>query len=239
MVKVMGMLRNSTRGLLLLQKCLFYYSCVVPIATYGFRLWFFSGAPTKAQVSLLTAMQCKTAFWILGTFCTSLTGGIEALESLIPIQLYLKKLVKWFCLRTATFSSQHTLMSLLSAKHSKGTPPHPQSLALLNDIQCTCLKGPLLDTKASLLNLTEYFDPLHAETTPDCRLLDSLLDRISFYPCNRSSLRDYKTHLQSLDHLFFEAFSFSFTFVVVIDTSVILSRYIQAVSAIHIWNLDQ
>ena len=92
-------------------------------------------------------------------------------------------------------------MSLLSAKHSKGTPPHPQSLALLNDTQCARLKGPLLDTEASLLNLTECFDPLHAEATPGCRLLDSFPDRISFHPCNRSSLRDCKTHLQSLDQL--------------------------------------
>ena len=55
-VKAMGMLGNSTRGLLPLQKCLLYCSCVVPIATYGFRLWFFAGAPTKAQVLLLAAI---------------------------------------------------------------------------------------------------------------------------------------------------------------------------------------
>ena len=120
---------------------------------------------------LLAAMQCKVALWILSAFHTSPTGGIEALAGLIPIQLHLKKLVKWSCLRAATFPLQHVLMSLLSAKHSKGTPPYPQSLALLNDIQCACLKGPLLDTKASLLNLTECFNPLHAETTPGCRLL--------------------------------------------------------------------
>ena len=60
-VKAMGMLGNSTRGLLPLQKRLLYHSCVVPIVTYGFRLWFFAGAPTKAQVSLLAAMQRKTA----------------------------------------------------------------------------------------------------------------------------------------------------------------------------------
>ena len=54
-VKAMGMLGNSTRGLLPLQKRLLplqkrllYRSCVVPIATYGFRLWYFAGAPTKA-----------------------------------------------------------------------------------------------------------------------------------------------------------------------------------------------
>jgi len=94
MVKAMGMLGNSSRGLLPLQKCLLYRSCVVPIATYGFRLWFFTGAPTKAQVLLLAAMQRKAALWILGAFCTSPTGGIEALVGLIPIHLHLKKLVK-------------------------------------------------------------------------------------------------------------------------------------------------
>ena len=105
-------------------------------------------------------MQRKAALWILGAFCTSPTGRIEALAGLIPIHLHLKKLVKWSCLRTATLPLQYALMSLLSAKHSKGTPPHPQSLALLNDTQCACLKGPLLDTEAFLLNLTECFDPI-------------------------------------------------------------------------------
>ena len=52
----MEMLGNSSRGLLSLQKYLFYRSCVVSITTYGFRLWFFAGAPTKAQMLLLAAM---------------------------------------------------------------------------------------------------------------------------------------------------------------------------------------
>ena len=51
----------------------------------------------------LVAMQCKAALWILGAFCTSPTGGIEALAGLIPIHLHLKKLVKQSCLRAATF----------------------------------------------------------------------------------------------------------------------------------------
>jgi len=133
MVKVMGMLGNSTRGLLPLQKCLLHCSCIIPIATYGFRLWFFARAPIKAQVLLLAASQCKAALWILGAFYTFSTNGIKALVGLIPIQLHLKKLVKQSCLRTATLPSQHALMSLLSAKHFKSTPSHPQSLALLND----------------------------------------------------------------------------------------------------------
>jgi len=143
-------------------------------------------------VLLLAAMQYKAALWILDTFCSSPTGGIEALAGLIPIHLHLKKLVKRFCLRTATLSSQHVLMSLLSAKHSKGAPPHLQSLVLLNDTQCACLKDPLLDTKASLLN-PECFDPLHAEATLGCRLLDSFPDHVSFHLYNRSSPRNCKT----------------------------------------------
>ena len=64
-VKAMGMLGNSTRGLLPLQKRLLYRSCVVSIATYGFRLWFFAGAPTKAQMLLLAAIQYKAALFFL------------------------------------------------------------------------------------------------------------------------------------------------------------------------------
>ena len=81
----MGILGNSTRGLLPLQKRLLYHSCVVPIATYSFRLWFFAGASTKAQMLFLAAMQCKAALWILGIFRTSPTSKIEALAGFIPI----------------------------------------------------------------------------------------------------------------------------------------------------------
>ena len=174
-------------------------------------------------MSLLAAMQCKAALWILGVFCTSPTGGIEALADLIPIHLHFKKLVKRSYLRAVTLPSQHILMSLLSAKHSKGAPSDPQSLALLNDIQCVCLKGPLLDTEVSLLNLTECFDPIHTEAIPGYRLLDSFPDCIFFHPCNCSSLRDCKTHLQFLDYLCLEASFFPSTLVVVTDASVISS----------------
>ena len=90
-IKAMGMLNNSSRGFLPFQKRLLYRSYVVPIATYGFQLWYFSRAPTKAQVSLLATMQYKATLWILGAFHTSLTGGIEALAGLIPIHLHLKQ----------------------------------------------------------------------------------------------------------------------------------------------------
>jgi len=128
-------------------------------------------------------------------------------------------------------------MSLLSARNSKGTHPHPQSLAFLNDTQCAYLKGPLLDTEASLLNLTERFNPLDAEATPGCSLLDSFSNHISFHPCNHSSLNDRNTHLKSLDCLCLEASSSSSTLVVVTNASVIPPRNMQAISATHFWRL--
>ena len=114
-------------------------------------------------------------------------------------------------------------MSLLSARNSKGTCSHPQSLALLNDTQCAHLKDPLLDTEVSLLILTEHFKPLDAEAIPGCRLLDS-------FP-------DHNTHLKSLDHLCLEASSSFSTLVVVTDASAIPPRNMQAISAAHFWRL--
>ena len=96
-----------------------------------------------------------------------------------------------------------------------------------------------MNTEASLLNFTECFNLLYTEAIPGCRLLDSFPNYISFYPCNCSSLRDCKTHLQSLDCLCLEASSSPSTLVVVTDASVIPSRRMQAVSAAHIWNLGQ
>ena len=43
-VKAMGMLGNSTRGLSPSQKRKLYHTCVLPIATYGYRLWLYKGA---------------------------------------------------------------------------------------------------------------------------------------------------------------------------------------------------
>ena len=174
----------------------------------------------------------------MGVFCTSPTSEIEALAGLIPIQLHLKKLAKQFCLQTATLSLQYALMSLLSVRNSKSTYSYAQSLALLNNAQCTCLKGILLDTEASLLSLTECFNPLDTEAIPGCRLLDSFPEHISFHSCNHSSLNNCNTYLESLNHLCLETSSSSSTLVVVTDTSAIPPKNMQAISNTHFWRLD-
>ncbi|CAA7258924.1 unnamed protein product [Cyclocybe aegerita] len=91
-VQAMRMLGNSTRGLSPKQRRLLYRSCVVPIATYGYRLWYLNGARNKGAMNQLKRMQRKAALWITGAFRTSPTGGLEALAGLIPVHLMLKKL---------------------------------------------------------------------------------------------------------------------------------------------------
>ncbi|CAA7271389.1 unnamed protein product [Cyclocybe aegerita] len=80
-VQAMRMLGNSTRGLSPKQCRLLYRSCVVPIATYAYRLWYFDGARNKGAMNQLKQMQQKAALWITGAFRTSPTGGLEALAS--------------------------------------------------------------------------------------------------------------------------------------------------------------
>ena len=86
-VKAMKMLGSSTRGLPPKEKRLLYRSCVLPIATYGYHLWYYEGARCKKALSLLKTMQRKAGLWITGAFSTSPTGGIESLAGLITIHL--------------------------------------------------------------------------------------------------------------------------------------------------------
>jgi len=95
--------------------------------------------------------------------------------------------------------SQHALLSLLSVCNSKGAHPHPQSLALLTDAQSAQLRSSLLDTEASLLNLTEHFNSLYPEIRPGCRLLDSFPDHVSFHSCDCSNGHTRKLQFDTLD----------------------------------------
>ncbi|PPQ94128.1 hypothetical protein CVT25_007913 [Psilocybe cyanescens] len=65
-VKAMKMLGSSTQ------------------VTYGFRLWYFAAACCKGALHHFSVMQCSAALWITGAFCTSPTGGMEALAGLPP-----------------------------------------------------------------------------------------------------------------------------------------------------------
>jgi len=101
------------------------------------------------------------------------------------------------------------------------------------------LRSPLLDTEASLLNLTEHFNSLHLEIYPGCRLLDNFPDHISFHPCDHSNGHTCKLQFNTLNQLCHEASFDLSTLVVATDASAIPPRNMQAVSVAHFWRLGE
>ena len=93
-VKCMKLLENLSRGISPVQKCLFYRCCTLPIILYGFQLWFYNKAPLSYHMKIPNKMQRRAAIWILGTFKTSPTEGIEAIAGLILIKFHLQKIAK-------------------------------------------------------------------------------------------------------------------------------------------------
>jgi hypothetical protein len=55
-VQAIEMLGNSTRGLLPMKKCLLYRTCVLLVATYGYRLWYHDKAKVKGLMLSLSKM---------------------------------------------------------------------------------------------------------------------------------------------------------------------------------------
>jgi len=144
-VKAMKMLGRSTRGLPPKEKRLLYRSCVLPIATYGYRLWYYEGAQCKKALSLLKTMQQKAGLWITGAFSTSPTGGIEALAGLIPVHLHLQKMAGRANFRPATLSDTDPLRSILSQDHHKGVQPHPCAISQMSEAFKRKVKGTVME----------------------------------------------------------------------------------------------
>ena len=93
-VKCMKLLGNSSQSISPLQKQLLYRCCALLIALYSFQLWFYNKAPISYHMKILNKMQRRAAIWILGTFKTSPSEGIEAITSIIPIRFHLQKIAK-------------------------------------------------------------------------------------------------------------------------------------------------
>ena len=88
-VKYMKLLGNSLRGINPLQKHLLYQCCILPIALYGFQLWYYNKAPLSYHMKILNKMQRRATIWILGAFKTLPLEGIEAIAGVIPIKFHL------------------------------------------------------------------------------------------------------------------------------------------------------
>jgi hypothetical protein len=112
-VCAMDMLGNSVRGLEPDQKRLLYRLCVVPVITYGFRLWYFKGARVKGLIKAMSQVQHTAARWICRNFHTTLGGGAECLSGLLPMHLTLHRLADRGATRMPMLAMSHPLRTIL------------------------------------------------------------------------------------------------------------------------------
>ncbi|CAA7270790.1 unnamed protein product [Cyclocybe aegerita] len=226
----MCMLRNSTRGLSPKQRRLLYRSCVVPIATYGYRLWYFDGACNKGAMNQLKQMQRKAALWIMGAFCTSPTGSLEALAGLIPVHLRLKKLATCAVYRVATLSDTHPLCSMMCERLLRQAEPHARSAALMTPAMRGKVKSTVMEVDERVHTLTESFEPFAPEAHPGDWLLDRYADHLHFD--ERDPTQDRRPYL---DELIAKARANPLTVLAATDGSVSQSNQYQAASAAIIY----
>ncbi|CAA7265986.1 unnamed protein product [Cyclocybe aegerita] len=229
-IQAMSMLRNSTRGLLPKQRRLLYRSCVVPIATYSYRLWYFDGARNKGTMNQLKQMQWKAALWITGAFRTSPAGGLEALTGLIPVHLMLKKLATRAVYRVATLSDTHPLRSMMGKGLLKQVAPHACSAALMTPAMRGKVKSTIMEVDKHIHTLTESFKPFAPEARPGDWLLDHYADRLHFDKCDPT--QDRRPYL---DELIAKARANPLTVLAATDGSVPQSNQYQAASAAIIY----
>jgi hypothetical protein len=95
-----------------MQKCLLYRTCVLPMATYGYRLWYHDKVKVKDLLSFLSRMQHRAALWIIEAFRMFPIGRCKAIASLIPIHLHICRLADQFSYRANMLSSSYPLRTL-------------------------------------------------------------------------------------------------------------------------------
>jgi ribonuclease HI len=182
-VQAMLMLGNSIRGLTPMMKRTLYKSCVVPIMTYGFRLWWQpDGKNLLTKIKNLDKAQSSAARWILGAFRTSPVGGMEVLAGLPPMKLHLQKLFERSVVRIRTLPSHHPLKTNLPMTWTTDgelnlRPRAPMAIPKHNKSDNT---SPANIIHRMVDTCSEVFRPLDDECRPGHRILDIYPNRIIF-----------------------------------------------------------
>ena len=144
-IKCMKMLGNSNCGINPLQKYLLYKSCILPIALYGFQLWFYKCALTAYYMKILEKMQRCTVIWILEAFKTSPLYDVEVIVELISIKLHLQKLSSRSQLHANKLPHNHLLRLLIDLHINPFSNFKSIMLDSLTNQQWSLVKGHLFD----------------------------------------------------------------------------------------------
>ena len=184
-VKCMKILGNLTWGIDPIQKHLLYRCCILPIALYGFQLWFYNKAPLSYSSKILGKMQRRATMWILGAFRTSSTEELKAIVGLILIKLYLHKLDNRSQLCSAALPKNHLIKTLIGDIPNTYTKPSPHSINMLTDRQKNYVKEHLIDSYNKLHGIFPLFSPLNSELNPGSRIINIFQDWFLFNLANK------------------------------------------------------
>ena len=160
-VKCMKLLGNSLCGISPLQKSLLYRCCILPIALYGFQLWFYNKAPSSYHMKTLNKMQRRAAIWILGAFKTSPSEGIEAIAGIIFIRFHLQKIARRSQICPFKLPTSHILRNLMDDSPPSSISPNPHSISLLTNRQKNITKDHLINSCNKSYSIFPFFSPLN------------------------------------------------------------------------------
>jgi len=131
MVKYMKLLGNLSQEINPIQKRQLYRCCILPIALYGFQLWFYNKAPMSYHIKILDKMQRRATIWILEAFKTLPTEGIEAIAGIIPIKFHLQKLARRSQICSFKLPSNHIIKNLIDNVPNLFKKPNPHTVSSL------------------------------------------------------------------------------------------------------------
>ena len=219
-VKCMKLLGNSSRGISPVQKHLLYRCCTLPIALYGFQLWFYNKAPLSYHMKNLNKMQRRAAIWILGTFKTSPTEGIEAIVGLIPIKFHLQKITKRSLICPFKLPANHIIKNLLVDNPPSTKTTNSHNISSLTNRQRSLTKGFIIDANTKSYGIFLSFSPLDPEFSPGSRIINNFSNRFYFNLVNKKEKNQSKIRSQELDDMVLHYSSDPHAAIVIMDASI-------------------
>ena len=234
-VKCIKLLGNSLRGINLLQKCLLYRCCALPIAMYGFQLWFYNKAPLSYHMKILNKMQRRATIWILGAFKTSPMEGIKALVGLIPIRFHLQKITKRSLIHPFKLPDNHILKNLLNNDPPQSKSSNSHNISSLTNRQRSLTKGHIVNSSIKSYGIFLSFSPLDPEFSPGHCIVDNFSNRFSFNLVNKKEKSHNKLCDQELDKMVLQYSSEPHTALMITDAS-IKNDIAISISHIHSFN---
>jgi len=136
-------------------------------------------------MKILGKMQRRAAIWILGAFKTSPVENIEAIAGIIPIRLYLQKLMSRSQLCPLMLPSSHLVWTLMDNPSNLPTQQHPNLLNTLTSHQRSLVKGHLVDSNNKLYGIFSSFSPLQLELFLGSRIIDDFPEWFSLNLSNK------------------------------------------------------